>query len=227
MWSAFRDALDAAPRDLSWAQSSHDDPRAPTRFGGGALGADRALAYSVLLMGLPGLPFLYQGDELGLADVDVPPADRVDPVAVRSAIDVDGRDGCRTPIPWSPGPQLGFTTAERAWLPLGDRADGDTVEVQRAEAGSTLHRYQQLLAARRALPELRHAELEWLTGRDEAVIAFLRGRSLCAVNLGDAEATLGLPPGRWRVAFSSCGERAPVSGTIDLAAPEGVLLALE
>ena len=53
MWDTFRDALDAAPEDLSWALSSHDDPRAPTRFGGGEEGKQRALAYSVLLFFLP------------------------------------------------------------------------------------------------------------------------------------------------------------------------------
>ena len=224
MWSTFRDALDAAPADLSWAQSSHDDPRAPTRFGGGELGRARALAYAVLLMGLPGLPFLYQGDELGLEDVDVPPAMRTDPVGTRSVVSTDSRDGSRTPMPWAPGPQSGFSASSSTWLPVGDRDPSETVSRQREDPSSAVHRYRALLAARRGLPDLHGAPLEWLTGRDQPVLAFLRGSTICAVNVGEGAAPLQLPGGMWSVEFSSTGRTGQVTGPIELAAPEGVLL---
>jgi alpha-glucosidase len=124
--------------------SSHDDPRAATRFGGGALGRERQLAYLALLLALPGMPFLYQGDELGL-DNGVLPADRAsDPIATRNEGAI-GRDGSRTPMPWAPGPHLGFTTAE-PWLPVGtNRTDADTAAVQEGDPTSPLERTADLL----------------------------------------------------------------------------------
>ena len=114
VWATFQPALDAAPRDLSWALSSHDDPRAPTRFGGGDLGKARSLAFAVLLVGLPGLPFIFQGDELSLENVDIAPHDLLDPVGTRGANAKDSRDSVRTPVPWEPGPGAGFTTSLEA-----------------------------------------------------------------------------------------------------------------
>ena len=224
MWSTFRDALDAAPRDFSWAISSHDDPRAPTRLGDGELGRDRALAYCVLLFALPGLPFLYQGDELGLADVDVPADRRRDPVAVRNQNPADGRDGCRTPMPWMPGPTGGFTEGAEPWLPVG-RADAETVATQRDDPEAIVHKYRELLAVRRGLDDLHATELEWLTDRTDPVIGFRRGDTVCALNVADAATDLPLPPGQWRLAFSSqrpAGE--VIESAISLDAPEGVLL---
>lgn len=224
MWSTFRDALDAAPRDFSWAVSSHDDPRAPTRLGGGELGRDRALAYCVLLFALPGLPFLYQGDELGLADVDVPADRRRDPVAVRNQNPADGRDGCRTPMPWMPGPTGGFTEGAEPWLPVG-RADADTVAAQRDDPEAILHKYRELLAARRELDDLHAGELEWLTDRTDPVISFRRGDTVCALNAGEVPVDLPIPPGQWRLAFSSQHPAGEVAeSAISLDAPEGVLL---
>ncbi len=225
MWSTFRDALDVAPSDFSWAVSSHDDPRAPTRLGAGELGRARALAYSVLLFSLPGLPFLYQGDELGLGDVDVPDELRRDPVAIRNRNPSDGRDGCRTPMPWEPGPSGGFTAGESPWLPVG-RIEVETVAAQRDDPRSLLSKYRELLAVRRELGDLHGGDVEWLADRSSPVIGFRRGDSVCALNVGDAPADFPLPEGRWRVAFSS---QRPAGGTAEFAvgldSPEGVLLA--
>ena len=227
MWSTFRDALDAAPQNLSWAASSHDDPRAPSRLGGGDRGRARALSYSVLMSSLPGLPFLYQGDELGLEDVDVPAGERRDPVAIRNQNPADGRDGCRTPMPWEPGRTGGFTDGRDPWLPVG-RADKETVAAQRGDPHSTLHKYRELLAVRRELADLHYGELEWLTDRSSPVISFRRGDAVCALNAGDVATDFALPPGQWRLVYSSqrpAGE--VVTSAIGLDAPEGVLLVRE
>jgi len=225
MWSTFRDALDAAPRDFSWAVSSHDDPRAPTRLGGGELGQSRALAYCVMMFALPGLPFLYQGDELGLADVDVPLDQCQDPVAVRNRNPSNGRDGCRTPMPWAPGPEAGFTDGADPWLPVG-RNDSDTAAAQRDDPQAILHKYRDLLALRRELPDLHAGGLEWLTDRTNPVISFRRGDTVCALNTGDVPTDLRLPPGQWRLAFSSQQPAgAMAESALSLDAPEGVLLA--
>ncbi len=180
---------------LAWPLSSHDDPHAATRFGGGALGARRALAYLAFLCGLPGTPFLYQGDELGLENADLTGEVAEDPIALRNPGAV-GRDGQRTPMPWEPGPGFGFTTGT-PWLPFGgNRRDEHTVAAQLGDPGSHLERTRTLLAVRRSLPALTDgAPIEWLL--DEGpVIAYERGGEvLVALHVGDGEgpATLVLP----------------------------------
>ena len=89
----------------AWFLENHDKPRLASRFGAGP-----ARAAAVMLYALRGTPFVYQGQELGLPDTEIPP-DRV--------VDVDGRDPERTPIPWEPGPGAGFTDGE-PWLPVDD-----------------------------------------------------------------------------------------------------------
>ncbi len=228
-WDAddIRSTLEAAVRDgagaLSWPLSSHDDPHAASRFGGGEAGARRQLAYLTLLAGLPGLPFLYQGDELGLSDGDLELGAASDPMAVRNAGAV-GRDGSRTPMVWEPGPGYGFTTGE-PWLPFGaNRRDADTAAVQEADPGSHLARTRRLLEVRRGLTDL-HGRLAvaWLDG-DPAVIALRRGDVVVAVNTAGGARDLDLPAGAWELAYSS-GAPATVDGTrVRLAGETGVYL---
>ena len=213
MWDTFRDALDAAPEDLSWALSSHDDPRAPTRFGGGEEGKQRALAYSVLLLFLPGLPFIYQGDELGLESIIVKPEDQADPVALRNEDGSDGRDGARSPIPWHVGENFGFSTV-KPWLPMGDRSEEETVDSQRFDQGSTLFKYKELfqLRSERLDP---NSPLKWITSRDSSVIAFTRADILCAINVGGQSEKLKLGEEMSDIKFS-VGDAVFSDGILEL-----------
>jgi alpha-glucosidase len=191
---------------IAWVQGSHDRPRAVTRFGGGQLGRARALALATLLMGLPGVPFIYQGEELGLEDGRLAREDAQDPVALRAGDYVGNRDPARTPMPWAPGPGLGFTTAPSAWLPFGDRMDADTVEVQRADPTSTLHRYRRLIALRRETPDLHRGRVRWLE-EDGPVVAYRRGDIVVVANCGE-ESTVWQTPvdpnrRRWTAAFAT------------------------
>jgi alpha-glucosidase len=201
MRDILRACVAAGSGALSWPLSSHDDPHAATRFGGGPRGARRSLAYLTLLTALPGFPFLYQGDELGLADADIDVAS--DPIAVRNAGTV-GRDGSRTPMPWEPGPQFGFTTGE-PWLPLGsDRTDASTVAVQARDPDSPLNRTKELLRARRGLPGLRTGEaVTWLAEDDEAIVAIRRGEVIVALNTAGDVRQLRLPEAGWELAYAS------------------------
>ena len=114
----------------TWVLSNHDLVRHVTRYGGGDLGRRRGLAVSALLFGLPGSPYLYQGEELGLDESDVPADRREDPMFLRTDGAEPGRDGCRTPLPWTAEPPgFGFTTGE-PWLPFGDDAQALAVSVQ-------------------------------------------------------------------------------------------------
>jgi alpha-glucosidase len=218
--SVLETAAHAAPKGIAWVQGSHDRSRAPTRFGGGALGRARALAFGTLLMGLPGLPFLYQGDELALPDGEVGGAGQ-DPVTVRAG--GQGRDGARTPMPWEPGPTLGFTAGD-PWLPPGGRTADDTVAVQRDDPGSALQCYRRLIRVRRSLPELHEEPIAWLEGGE--VVAYRRGGAVVAANCGTQPASLQLPAGEWTVCFGTnrAREDETATGTLPLDASEAVIL---
>jgi alpha-glucosidase len=136
----------AAP---TWVLSNHDVVRHPTRYGGGARGLARARAATLTMLALPGSAYLYQGEELGLEEVDVPAERRQDPYWFRTG--KPGRDGCRVPIPWrgtrSPygfGP--GWT---EPWLPQPDDWAQLTVAAQRSDPDSTWSFYRDALVARR------------------------------------------------------------------------------
>ncbi|MGI8876926.1 MAG: alpha-amylase family glycosyl hydrolase [Egibacteraceae bacterium] len=197
----------AAIRGVSWVQGSHDRTRAATRFGGGELGKARQLALATLMMGLPGTPFVYQGEELGLLNGEVPRERWADPIAVRAGEIGHSRDGCRTPMLWEPGPGWGFTTADDAWLPYGDRSDADTVAVQRDDPHSMLRRYRALIALRNAEPDLRGGPVTWLT-HSGPILAYRRGEAIVAANAGDGLESLALPAGPWVVVFATDGKRA-------------------
>ncbi len=190
------EALAVAPDGVAWVLSSHDDLRAPTRFGGGEEGRQRALALLTLLTCLPGFAVIFQGDELALEDARIPPERLTDPVAVRNG-GVLGRDGCRSPMPWGPGVSYGFSTNPDPWLPTGDRRVDETVAGQRDDPASPLSTTRRLLAARRRLPDLVDAPFSWvdLVARptppaDAAPVAFRRGDVLVVVNPGDAPVTV-------------------------------------
>ncbi|HVM13675.1 MAG TPA: alpha-amylase family glycosyl hydrolase [Egibacteraceae bacterium] len=205
--AAIRDVLAhaaaAAPDGLAWVQSSHDRSRAVTRFGGGERGRARALVFATLLMGLPGVPFVYQGEELGLEDGRVPVELAQDPVALRGGPTAKSRDGCRTPMLWEPGEGYGFGSTT-PWLPFGDRSDADTVAVQRDDPDSMVHRYRALVRLRRERTDLHDAPLEWLH-EEGPVVAYRRGGTLVAANCGEQRHSAPLPAGTWEAAF--CTDR--------------------
>ena len=152
--AALRETIALALQHFSpgtWVLSNHDLVRHVTRYGGGSLGRRRGLAVTALLLALPGSPYLYQGEELGLEEAQVPPELRQDPVFRRTGGKRPGRDGCRTPIPWQGEPPgFGFTDGD-PWLPFGADSAALAVDVQRGDPDSTLSAYARLLATRKAL----------------------------------------------------------------------------
>ena len=216
--TGLRSASSASPR-LAWVASNHDQPRAVTRYGGGELGRRRALAVHVLLVGLPGMFYLYQGEELGLDDGHVPPELAQDPLAAAGA----GRDGARTPFPWHPGPGLGFTSAMHPWLPVGDRRPGDTATVQAQTPSSSFAQMRRLLHTRRRL-RLNNLPLAWIEAPDD-VVAYQRGDTLIAANLGATEASLGLKDASWEVDYCTTGiPGAPPISELRLAPLQAAIL---
>ena len=193
----------------TWVLSNHDVTRPATRYGREdtsfsfatkrfgvptdlAKGQRRARAAAMLTAALPGSLYIYQGDELGLPEVeDLPLVALQDPIFHRSAGTDPGRDGCRVPLPWTTtGPSFGFNTQGfTPWLPQPGDWGSYSVEAQQQDSGSMLSLYCELLARRP-----RTGEFSWhpLTSGD--VIAFHRGpHFVCVVNFGDEP--LRFPPG--------------------------------
>jgi len=213
---------------LAWPLSSHDAPHAASRFGGGEAGARRSLAYLTLLCGLPGVPFLYQGDELGVGDGILPEGVAEDPIALR--LDgVPGRDPARTPMLWEPGEGYGFTTGT-PWLPFGANHDGrHSVAAQVGDPTSPLERTRALLHTRRALPALHGpSSATWLTD-DGPVLIVERGEEvLVALHVGDGEgpATLVLPETA-QLAFATDDATVLIDGELTLPEDAAVLVVLD
>jgi alpha-glucosidase len=141
-----------------------------------------------LLLALRGTLFLYQGEELGLPQSDVPFEKMVCPAGLSGWPKYKGRDGCRTPFPWTAdGPALGFSTTDDTWLPAEPAHALLAVDRQEGDADSTLALTRELLAWRSTHPEVRTGELRFL-GAPEPVIAFVRAAggaaSLCVFNRG-------------------------------------------
>jgi alpha-glucosidase len=168
-----RMALQGPGTQPTWTLSNHDVIRPVTRLGGGALGRARARAALLLLLGLPGQAFVYQGEELGLEEVDLPDNARQDPVFIHSQGRQPGRDGCRVPLPWHRGlPNAGFSTTP-PWLPMPAGWDQLAVDVQAGSGESMLGHFKQVLALRRRLRALPD-RIEWLKS-EEGVLAYRRG----------------------------------------------------
>lgn len=156
-WAAVGNDLETA-RQLhgatpTWALENHDIVRSVTRFGGGSIGSARSRAALVALLGLPGPAYLYQGQELGLPEVDVPLEARVDPMWARGGV---CRDGARVPLPWTQDAALnhGFSLVETApspWLPQPDGWGAHAIERQQQDPESTLALVTKALEMRRLL----------------------------------------------------------------------------
>jgi alpha-glucosidase len=218
----------------TWVLSNHDTIRHVTRYGRAdtsfdmgdkrladpsdpVLGRRRARAAALLTMALPGGVYVYQGDELGLPEVQDLPDDLLqDPTYLRSGGADRGRDGCRIPLPWGSEPHtLGFSpegAAAEPWLPQPADWAGLSVEAQTADPDSFLTLYRGALALRKerltGLPET----LVWAECGPEALSFDRPGGFRCVVNLGDTP--LPLPPAATVLLTS-----APLDGT-----PDGLLL---
>ena len=172
----------------SWAFSNHDAPRVVTRWGGPQANASCAKMLLTLLMCLRGNVFLYQGEELGLTQADIPFERLRDPEAIANWPLTLGRDGARTPMPWEgKSPHAGFSTAE-PWLPIPPGHVAAAVTEQDGQADSVLTIARELIALRRSSPLLRCGSFQPVE-LPPPLLAFDRvgevGRLRCIFNLTD------------------------------------------
>ncbi|WP_313675333.1 alpha-amylase family glycosyl hydrolase [Mycolicibacterium sp.] len=174
----------------TWTLSNHDVVREVTRYGGGPRGLARARAMAMVMLALPGAVFVYNGEELGLPNVDLPDAVLQDPVWERSGRIERGRDGCRVPVPWEgTSPPFGFSTNPRTWLPIPADWSTLTVERQLAAPGSTLNFFRESISLRHSTFRFDSNDVEWVR-LDQHVLAFRSGGVLCVLNTGTTSVPL-------------------------------------
>ncbi len=199
----------------TWAMSNHDNIRVASRFGSAEhlAGDHRALAKVLLaaLLSLRGGACIYQGEELGLPEAELDFADLQDPWGIEFWPDFKGRDGCRTPMPWSSElPHGGFSDA-KPWLPVPSEHLHFAVDQQEKDADSVLQMFRRFMAWRRGCPALIRGSID-LIESPEAILAFERSleeeRLLCVFNFSNRDAVQKIPRG-WKT-IDGHGFRAAV-----------------
>ncbi len=199
-----RPQVDRQGADRQAAVTLEDLIELPADLG---VGTRRARAAALLMLALPGGAYVYQGEELGLPEVeDLPPEARRDPIWEQTGHARRGRDGCRVPIPWSGDrPPYGFSppaSGASPWLPQPEDWSALTVEAESADPGSMLSLYRRALRIRRDHPALGDGSLTWLAS-PEGTLAFSREPGFaCWVNLSEDRIELRAGPAD-RVLLSS------------------------
>ena len=182
----------------SWAFSNHDAMRVVSRWAMGRDAEKFAKLAMMLLLSLRGNAFVYQGEELGLCQAEVPFERLVDPEAIKNWPLTMGRDGARTPMPW------GDLPTTEPWLPLDPRHHARSVAVQLQDSQSPLAFTRQMIAVRQSHQALRLGTMTILEAGDD-ILAFERRVDaetlLCVFNLGDAAARY-VPSGSWTTAIA-------------------------
>jgi alpha-glucosidase len=197
----------------TWVLSNHDNERHRTRYDGSLR---RTRAAAVMLLTLRGTPFLYQGEELGLANAEITPENQVDP---------GGRDGSRAPMPWLAQPPHGWS-GKSPWLPFPPDAEALSAEQAADDLESVLHLYRRLIVQRKQSPALSVGDWVELPSPPE-VLAYLRQtgdeKRVVAINFADRPLQFDVD-GAWQVVIASDQNRdgEPFAGR--LLAEQAVLL---
>jgi alpha-glucosidase len=207
-----------------WTGSNHDVSRLGTRWAGGH--PDKVRLALLMLLTLRGTPVLYQGDEIGLADGELDHEDILDPVGLRFWPAYRGRDPERTPLPWTGGPNGGFTApGSRPWLKMADPSTCN-VDDQRRDPGSVLRFVRDVVAWRRRSDDLVSGDYRSLAAPDGAWV-WRRGRhTVVALNLSDDSTEIPLDRAAWQLAVGTDRSRdgSAIDRSVALRPWEGVIL---
>ena len=180
----------------SWAFSNHDAPRAASRWHGRCSHDEYARLIMLLLVSLRGNIFLYYGEELALTQAQIGFDDLQDPEAIANWPLTLGRDGARTPMPWTTAaPNAGFSTG-KPWLPLGADHAARAVDAQEGDPASMLNWTRTLMALRRSYPALRHGSVTVERAQGGVLVLHRTWggqRLVCAFNLGPGACVVDLP----------------------------------
>ena len=182
-----------------WAFSNHDVVRAASRLSTGG-GSPREVAELslALLLSFRGTPCIYQGEELGLEEVDIPFEQLVDPYGIAFYPEFKGRDGCRTPMPWQHDLEnAGFCPEEvKPWLPIPSGHRAKSVDATRKESNSPYMVMKEVIAHRKVYPSLALGEMVMLDLHPR-LLAFQRllddETTQCVFNLSSEMVEIAVP----------------------------------
>lgn len=198
---------------------NHDNVRSIDRFGDGVHNIQIAKALATILFTSRATAITYYGAPIGMTTtIPSRKEDVKDPIGITGWPKEKGRDGERTPMQWTPGPQAGFSTNPHTWLPVASNYKTVNVETESADPDSLLNWYTHLIALRRSNPALRDGGMVMLDRDNPDVLSFVRtgpGESsslLIAVNMSPQTRTVTVDPG-------SAGIRNPVVTTISASDP--------
>ena len=215
---------------VCWSFSNHDVERAVSRWHSEG-NDDPAFARQLmaLLLSLRGSVSLYQGEELGLPEAELAPEDLRDPFGIAYWPEFRGRDGSRTPMPWSAWrPHAGFTTGATPWLPVPPAHQALAVSAQEADPDSQLHAFRCFLAWRRGVPALVRGSLRPLA-LPEPLVGFVRehegSRVLAVFNLSAAPAPVELADFAIARICHETGFAPEIAGQTTVLPAHGVLFA--
>jgi alpha-glucosidase len=206
----------------NWVLGNHDRSRVASR-----IGPAQARVAAMLLLTLRGTPTIYQGEELGMTDVPIPPDQAQDPWEKNVPGLGFGRDPVRTPMPWDSGQHAGFTDGQ-PWLPIGTGNREVNVAAQEKDASSMLSLYRNLNSLRRSEPALSAGEYIPIAATD-TILAYERQdgarRLLIVLNLSDQPQQLDAVSGKRRLLLSTLLDRTgeSINGGFSLRANEGVI----
>ena len=210
-----------------WAFSNHDVVRHVTRWNL-APGAQRM--FTTLIMCLRGSVCIYQGEELGLPEADVAFEDLQDPYGIQFWPEFKGRDGCRTPMVWTPSNQNGGFTEGQPWLPVAPEHLASAVSIQEDEPGALLQHYRKAIAFRQDHPAIKKGDHDKLRAKGD-VVYFTRTDGeqtiFCAFNVSETPSDFDLPAGDWTPIGAELGSaHVSLDGRLHLG-PWQVCLALK
>ncbi|MDO3384448.1 alpha-glucosidase family protein [Gilvimarinus sp. SDUM040013] len=184
-----------------WAIGNHDVARVLSRWGGDHASDDLAKMLNAMLLSLRGSVCSYQGEELGLNEVELTLEQLQDPYGIAFWPMFKGRDGCRTPMPWNDQQHGGFSSV-KPWLPVATEHCKRSVASQSADQTSVLNGYRNFTAWRKAQSALRYGDIEFIELHDD-VLSFYRlceeQTLLCCFNFSPNSVELAMPQGQWQV----------------------------
>jgi alpha-glucosidase len=218
----FMEDLLPAHATPNYVLNNHDQPRLASR-----VGVEQTRVAGMLLLTLRGTPTLYMGEEIGMVNGDIKPEQVRDPQGIRMGVEVT-RDVCRTPIQWDASENAGFGTGE-TWLPVNADYQTRNVAAQSQDAHSVLSLYRRLIWMRKHSPALLDGEY-YPSDAPAGVFAYTRSadgeKLLIVLNFTGEAKTVTLPSAGEIVLNTMLNREGAVSGTLELAAHEGVIVQL-